>query len=444
MSLRLGYPPRGSTHGEFVGNVFRNKAYRRLWFGQSISQVGDYLFMTTVALWIGTVLLRDKPYAPAVTGAYLVIAAAVMVCLAPVAGVFVDRLDKVRVALTADIVRAVASGGFAFLPWLSHSLPMRLTLTMCGVGVAVQAIASTFFNPARVIIVSDVVPVEKRGQAASFAQASSAIAMIAGPMLASLIFVAAGPAVGFIFNAVSFACSFVAIRIASIPVAADSPVARERKKQFGKELLEPLRLIGRDRVLRTVLGAGVIVMLGASTINSLNVYFVLENLHADPIWFGVISASLGAGLLVGSIGTGFLGERVGYERLLASGLLVGGLACLIYARLGSAVAAAMLIFLYGLAGGMVETVMSPLVLGAVRREYLGRVLSVFTPALRLSSVISLGAAGWLVSLMPVGYRFQVLGISFGRIDTVFVMAAVMFLLSSLYAFTALQRPASGP
>ena len=35
-----------------------NRNYARLWYGQAVSLVGDFVFDTTLVLWVGTVLLR--------------------------------------------------------------------------------------------------------------------------------------------------------------------------------------------------------------------------------------------------------------------------------------------------------------------------------------------------------------------------------------------------
>lgn len=37
----------------------RNRAWR-LWSGQAVSLVGDYVFQTTIVLWIGTVIARGQ------------------------------------------------------------------------------------------------------------------------------------------------------------------------------------------------------------------------------------------------------------------------------------------------------------------------------------------------------------------------------------------------
>ena len=188
--------------------MLRNRLYRRLWIGQAVSQVGDFVFGTTVMLWIAAGLLAGKSYAPAVSAASLVIGAVVAVLVAPFAGVYVDRWDKVRVATATTVIRAVVAAGFIGLPFLTGWVP----LAVAGAGVLIEAVAAVFYNPARFVIVTDVVAEEDRGRAAAMTQASTAVATILGPLLAAVLFVAVGPAPAFGLNAVTFVVSYLAIR----------------------------------------------------------------------------------------------------------------------------------------------------------------------------------------------------------------------------------------
>jgi MFS family permease len=420
-------------------NVFASRSFRRLWLGQAVSLVGDTLFTTTLTLWLATGLLAGKAYAPAAASAALAITAGITIVLAPIAGVFVDRWDKVRVALATDGVRAIVSLGFVAMPLLPAA-PLGVTLVACAVGVAVQAAASQFFNPARLVLMSDVVAASQRAQAASFAQGSSAIATIVGPLLGGVLYVAVGPTLGFALNALSFLCSYVMIKFAGLAELSQRPI-QAKPQSFGRELIAPLRTIATSPILRTILGTGIIVMLGAGTFGSLNVFFVQENLGKDAWWFGVLSGALGAGILVGALGAGFLGPRIGERRLFVAATIICGTACLAYSRSSDAVFAAALLFIYGIAGGVVETVMSPLVLTAVDRTQLARVVSVFAPAFRLSSIISVTVAGTIVSLMRPGHRFPVAGMTFGRIDVIYLGTGVIFLGAGLFALFSLRNAA---
>jgi MFS family permease len=313
--------------------------------------------------------------------------------------------------------------------------PLWCVLGLAALATTAQAVASVFFEPARFVIVTDVVAEDQRGPAAGLAQASTAIAVILGPSLGALVFVQAGPALSFAINALTFLVSYAAIR----SVSRTQPIAEEpvrKPRHFGRELLEPLRTIAGVPILRMLLITGVIIMLGAGTLNSLDVYFVAENLHAGPEWYGLISGAFGGGLLVGAVVAGVIGDRIGYRRLLAGALVVAGVIYLCYSRLTTPAYAVVAIAGYGFAAGCVETSLSPLILGAVSRDLLARVLSAFGPAFRLASIFSLVSAAWLVSLLRPGQTVRAAGIGFNRIELVFTAASALLIVGGLYAATA--------
>src|SRR5712691_13117893 len=93
-----------------------NRNFALLAIGQAISNMGDFVYSTTVLVWV-FVLTHS---AAAISGV-LIAQYAPIFLLGPLAGVFVDRWNRRRTMITADLVRAVV----ALLPLLAP-LPLRL------------------------------------------------------------------------------------------------------------------------------------------------------------------------------------------------------------------------------------------------------------------------------------------------------------------------------
>ncbi|MER6329312.1 MFS transporter [Streptomyces sp. NPDC001034] len=107
-----------------------NRDHRKLWIGQLVSQTGDFVFSTTLALWIGTVLLAGRPYAPVAVSGLAVAVPLATLLLGPPAGVFVDRWDRRRVMMGADLVRAALTGALTAVSFLPDgTLPEGAVLT---------------------------------------------------------------------------------------------------------------------------------------------------------------------------------------------------------------------------------------------------------------------------------------------------------------------------
>jgi len=417
-----------------------NRDYTRLWIGQAVSSIGDQLALTTVVLWIGTVLLAGDRYAPAAVAGLLVADAVTIMTVAPVAGVFVDRWDRRRVMLASDLARAVLFGALAViaaLPATRHSHGSLVVIYTVAVGAAV---AGRFFYPARTAYTADVVtePAD-RSRAAGIGQATDAFATIAGPPLAAPLLFALGPQYALAVNAVSFLLSFLAVRSIRVPGAVGEAGRAPAASGFRTELLAGFRFVARSRVLIVLLVTIVVTTLGTGAINALDVFFTTANLHVKPQYYGLLGMGLGLGVVAGSLGGGQLAARIGPARTLSIGLLEAGFGLFVYSRLSSFPLAVAVLTLTGLPIGMLGTAVGPLLLEATPRELLGRVSAVINPVQQLSNLISAVLAGWLVSTVLNGMHAHVAGFTFGPFDTVFMAGGLMVIAAGVYASVQVGR-----
>lgn len=124
-----------------------NRDYTRLWFGQAVSSVGDAVFSTTLVLWVATVLAKDESWAPmAVSGVLMASSAAVLV-IGPLAGVFVDRWDKVATLLRTEVVRGALVALLTVVSLLpTDALPKGVWLGVVYVTVLLLHAAGQFFS----------------------------------------------------------------------------------------------------------------------------------------------------------------------------------------------------------------------------------------------------------------------------------------------------------
>jgi len=117
-----------------VTALLRQAPYRRLWVARTVSQWGDAF--NTVAL----VLLVYSLTGSGLGVSGVVVAEIIPVlALAPVAGAVVDRLPRVRVMISADLVRAALAFALSFVD--GH------VAAVYAVAVGLSA-GAVFFNPA--------------------------------------------------------------------------------------------------------------------------------------------------------------------------------------------------------------------------------------------------------------------------------------------------------
>jgi MFS family permease len=447
MSTETSAPP--TTRVGF----FINRNYTWLWFGQGISLLGDEIFDITLVVWIATVLARTPdggiaPWAPLAVSGVLIAATVPVFLVGPLAGVFVDRWPKRRTMLVADALRAVLVLSLLLfsntLPLPFGHVPLNVTLTALYAIVFLASVCAQFFNPARTTIIGDVVPHEHLGRATGLGQTSASLATIIGPPLAAPLLIGFGVQWALIINAFSFVGSFLAIR--QVRVAADIVPARDvaTRGNVSKEFREGLGFTWRSPVLNALLVAASIATLGAGAINTLNVFFIKQNLGVDASFVGVLGSIFGIGAILGAIVGSLVVDRLGPARVFSASVVVMGVLFLAFARQTAIGGAIALIFSIGVLQALLNITTGPLLLGATPRELLGRVVSVINPSIMIASLISVAAAGYLASTVLRGFHTQVGAFTFGPIDTIFTGSGLLIVLGGVYALAQLGRATTPP
>lgn len=424
-----------------------NRDYTRLWVGQAVSSVGDAVFGTTLVLWVATVLAKDEPWAPlAVSGIVLASSVAVL-AIGPLAGVFVDRWDKRATMLRTEVLRGALVAvltAVAFLP--ADALPAGVWLALVYVTVLLLHTAGQFFSPARFAVLADLVTGDAdRARAAGIGQATGETAWIIGPPLAAPLLFGAGLQWALLFNGLTYAVSYVAIRSIRAPGPGPGSAGRGGTRQpagrqgagLRREFTDGLRFFAGSRFLVALLLLSVIGQFGVGTLGTLNVFFATDSLHADAHLYGYLGMAMGAGGITGALASGRAVQWLGARRTTWLALLVSGVLLVAYSRQTGFLGGVALLFVFTVPLTMLNTAMSPLLLAAAPPAYRGRVMAVFYPVTRLASMLSAALSGWLAGslLRDAGGSFG--GFRFGPVDTVIAVAGLIVLLAGVFAMVAL-------
>ena len=172
-----------------------NRNYRYTWIGQVISEVGDHY--NNIAVF--SLVLANTGSGLVVAGILLARGCAVMLG-GPIAGVLLDRMDRKRLMITSDLVRAVIALLFilgipAGRTWLLYLLSGLLMF------------ASPFFTSGRASILPTIASKEELHTANSLTQLTQWTTVMIGSFLGGIVLSHAG------FLAVpdlSFGCAVLA------------------------------------------------------------------------------------------------------------------------------------------------------------------------------------------------------------------------------------------
>lgn len=425
-----------------------NRDYAFLWLGQSISFMGDMMLATTLVIWIATGLGAHQSWAPIAVSAVLIATAAPTLLVGVFAGVFVDRarkrplmlwMDGLRTVIVAALV--VTSGVFP-LPFLAtNRLPLVWTLGLIYGVVVLVNVGEQFFRPSAMALVQEIVPTELQARAMGLSQASISLALIIGPSVAAPLYAAFGPEWAILIDAASFAVSFLTIMAIREPRVSQAQAAQHgeatQRAGFWRELLVGARYYFSNRVLVTLLVSVIVAVFGASALNTLDVFFATENLHATTAMYGLLGGAMGVGSIVGSIIFGFLAQRIGLARTLWMTLALFGVLVAYLSRTTNYDIALGLFGVAGLLNAALNIAAGPMMMRETPNHLMGRVMSIFQPAMSLSILGGTALVGYLAGVTLRGFHAVALGQTFGAVDTIWLGGGVLMFLSGVVVMIGL-------
>jgi MFS family permease len=204
-----------------------NIDFRHLWTGQVVSEIGDWF--NNIAVLALTIQLAGKGREGQAVAFYAIARHLPLFLFGPLAGVVVDRVDRRRVMIAADVARAALALGF-LLANMTGKLPVIYL-----VGASLFAV-SAFFNAAKRASIPNIVRGLNELVSANSLSASTTAATIAvGSALGGLLSTFIGRNSVFILNSATFLISAEMIRRIKTVSSRQWAVGGEEKIVDSKE-----------------------------------------------------------------------------------------------------------------------------------------------------------------------------------------------------------------
>jgi DHA3 family tetracycline resistance protein-like MFS transporter len=287
----------------------------------SVSLIGDGVYFVALAWQVYD--LSDSPTALSVVGLAWTLPLGVFVLLG---GVVTDRVERRRVMIAADLVRALAVAVIGTL-----SLTGQIELWHLVVMAAVFGTGDAFFGPAFTSIVPQIVPRELVLQANALDQFVRPLGlMLLGPALGGWIVASFGPAEAFLVDAATFAVSAVVLAFLS----PRPLLPRAEATSLFRDLREGLAFVrARPWLWATLLSAAIFLLAYWGPIDVLVPFRVRNELGGSAGDYGLILACGGLGSIVAAA---FVGRRGLPRRYITSMYFAWGFGSLMLAGLGLA------------------------------------------------------------------------------------------------------------
>jgi MFS family permease len=380
----------------------KNSAFRNLWYGQVISELGNWI--NSIALY--ALILK-------LTGSGMAMAAAMMakllpmVVISPFAGVVIDRMNKKTILIVSDILRCFTVLGFLIVEsradlWLVY------TLTLFEVAL------TGFFEPARSAIIPSIVPKNHLVTANTLSGATWSIMLALGAALGGFVVSLFGIRTAFILDALTFLLSACFIIKIANPENELKPTIKNSFSGF-KGLIEGGNyLLAQPIVLAlALLKSGMAIKGGIMT---------LIPLFASRLWSDPTLVSRGVGIMFSCRG---IGAAIGpvlirkwfgdspkvLQWAIAISFFLGSLTLYTFSLSNSLLSASLSIGLSGMFGSIVWVFSTALIHLEADRQFLGRIFGTEMALLTLVMGISNGMVGVAVDSLEMTIQSIILWVS---------------------------------
>jgi MFS family permease len=372
----------------FLSLLRENRNYRYTWIGQVVSEIGDHF--NNVAVFS---LAVATTHSGLVVSGVLLARAIPAMMMGPLAGVALDRLDRKRVMIASDLIRAVVALLFILTvsrhdAWLLYALS------------AVLMAASPFFTSGRSSVLPAIASKEELHTANSLTQTTQWTTLAVGALLGGTSVMQFGYRWAFFGNSLSFLVSALCISRLFLPGRGFRPPPRALTENEvvrpWHEYTEGLRYMRSVPLILGLLMINVGWATGGGAAQILFTVFGEIVFDRGPAGLGMIWGSAGAGLLAGGALAYTFGKKLSfasYKRTVVVCYIVHGGSYVLFSQTRSFAWALVFIALSRAGVGMSSVLNMSQLLRHVPDSFRGRVFATLESATWSVMMVSMMLAG---------------------------------------------------
>jgi predicted MFS family arabinose efflux permease len=292
--------------------LLRDRSFRRLLVGQTLSAFGDYAMFLALAIWV-----RDLTGSNAAAGLTF-LPFSIPSLFGPALGVFVDRYPRRTIMIWTDAAAAVvvlsllAVHGREDL-WIIYAVAFLLGTCL------------VIYQAARSGLLVGMLPEDQLGNANGFLQSTEQASRLVAPLAGAALYAASGGATVAILEAATFVVS-AAFLYSIHPRDLDAAAGG----RFWPELRDGLRhILGTRELRRLTIGTALVTLVVGMT--EVAIFALIdEGLHRGPSFLGVISSVQGVGSIAAGLSVAIVLRRIGELRTVATAAFVAAAAMLAF------------------------------------------------------------------------------------------------------------------
>ena len=380
-------------------NNWKLKFYT-IWAGQAVSLITSAILQMAIIFY-----LTEK------TGSAMVLSMASLVGFLPYAvfgpaiGVLVDRHDRKKIMIGADLIIAAAGAVLAIV-----ALYMELPIWMVMVVLFIRSIGTAFHTPALNAVTPLLVPEEQLTKCAGYSQSLQSISYIVSPAVAALLYSVWELNAIIAIDVLGAVIASITVAIVRIPKLGDQ--VQSLKPNFIREMKEGMAVLRQNKGLFALLLVGTLYMFVYMPINALYPLITMEYFNGTPMHISITEIAYASGMLIGGLLLGLFGNYQKRILLITASIFMMGISLTISGLLPQS---GFFIFvvccaIMGLSVPFYSGVQTALFQEKIKPEYLGRVFSLTGSIMSLAMPIGLILSGFFADRIDVNHWFLLSGI----------------------------------
>ncbi|HEM3629269.1 TPA: macrolide efflux MFS transporter Mef(A) [Streptococcus suis] len=380
-------------------NNWKLKFYT-IWAGQAVSLITSAILQMAIIFY-----LTEK------TGSAMVLSMASLVGFLPYAvfgpaiGVLVDRYDRKKIMIGADLIIAAAGAVLAIV-----ALYMELPIWMVMVVLFIRSIGTAFHSPALNAVTPLLVPEEQLTKCAGYSQSVQSISYIISPAAAALLYSVWELNAIIAIDVLGAVIASITVAIVSIPKLGEQ--VQSLKPNFLREMKEGIVALRQNKGLFALLLLGTLYTFVYMPINALFPLISMEYFNGKPVHISITEIAFASGMLVGGLILGRLGNFEKRVLLITGSFFIMGASLVVSGLLPPS---GFVIFVaccavMGLSVPFYSGVQTALFQEKIKPEYLGRVFSLTGSIMSFAMPIGLILSGFFADRIGVNHWFLLSGI----------------------------------
>ena len=386
----------------YIALLKSNPAFRNLWYGQVVSELGDWL--NSIAIYMLVIKLGGGGMAMGLTMMAKVLP---VFFVSPLAGVLIDRMDRKTILIVSDLLRFIVVLGFL---WIDQEGELWLLYTL----VVVEIALAGFFEPARSALIPALTEKSDLVTANALSGSTWSVMVAFGAALGGVVVGVFGIRTAFIVDACTFLVSAYFIYKIQCPQMAPPPKPVPGQTWWG-DLAEVTRYLKQEPgvMVLAMLKSGLAVSGGVMTLIPLLANKMYAAAGTVSLAIGTMYFSRGIGAALGPpLVRRLFGDESQVLRLaIVPAFFVGGFGYYLFSTSQTLMLASFSIGMATLCGSIVWVFSSALIHLEAEDRFLGRIFSLEMALLTLVIGISNFIVGWSVENMGLSPQQAARGIA---------------------------------